>query len=108
MQNNEYIYEQAEQEQKRLLAYFDSLKNLYGIIHHMRSRQCMTDKSAADFYQLLLDAVIGRNKYGVTNEGSVLDAKAFEEIINKCEGLFTYFEKGEKDKIINELKRLNG
>jgi hypothetical protein len=105
MKSDENVYIQAEQETKRLLANFANIRNLYEMIHHMRGKY-MSDKSAADFYQLILDNTVGRDPYGCS-KNSLIDKYAFEEIFNRCQGLFTYFEDDkEKQKILDELKRL--
>lgn len=105
MRSDDNVYVQAEQEMKRLLSNFTNIKILYGMINHMRGKY-MSDKSAADFYELILDNTIGREVCGCLKY-SLLDKYAFEEIFNKCEGLFTHFEQeGEKQKVLDELKRL--
>lgn len=104
MRSDENAYIQARQETKRLLSNFTNIKSLYGMINHMRGKY-MSDKSAADFYESILDNTIGREACGCLKD-SLLDKYAFEEIFNKREGLFTHFKEGEKQKVLDELKRL--
>jgi len=100
--HNEYI--RANQEKERLFNNFSNLKTLYGMIFHMR-RKYMSDKVAADFYSEILKKVIGRDTCGCLKD-SLTEKDEFEEIFNKCNGLFTHFAEGEKDVVLNELKRL--
>lgn len=106
MNSNHDVYIEAENEQKRLVHNLSSDASLYVIVYQMRMRGFLNPKSACDFYEYLMDREYGRMP-GDAQTASFYDKNALIELFEKCNGLFTYLKKGEKEKIIEEIKRLS-
>ena len=105
MNSDENVYIEADLEKNRLISNFKSIHNLYDIIWHLDSKY-MSKETANDFYKLILDRVLGRSTPCAV-EVSHIEKRALNELFDKSQGLITHFKKGEKERILDELKRLD-
>jgi len=98
------VYEKAMLEERRLMNLFKNKKPLYELIKHLRGGK-MSDKVSADFYELILNSMGMRSLVGVGGDCIAYELE-FKEIIDKCNGLFTYISDIEKKECLDEINRL--